>query len=53
MDSKSFASLSSGLLARKGYPSGLAFEVVRAALAADGGDGTEVPGLDVDPETLD
>jgi regulatory protein len=36
-----------GLLARKGYGSGLAFRVVREALEAEGGDGP-VPGYDLD-----
>lgn len=35
-----------GMLARKGYPGGLAFRVVREALAADGAD---AGGLDDDP----
>ena len=36
----------SGMLARKGYPSGLAFQVVREALLADGAEGAE----DLEPE---
>ncbi|RIQ29607.1 regulatory protein RecX [Jiangella rhizosphaerae] len=32
-----------GLLARKGYPPGLAFRVVREALEADGVDGMDLP----------
>ena len=30
-----------GMLARKGYPSGLAFQVVREALLADGAEGAD------------
>ena len=42
----------SGMLARQGYPSGLAFQVVREALLADGADGADpAAGLDdVEPE---
>ncbi len=36
-----------GLLARKGYPAGLAFRVVREELAAEG---TEVPEVDLDDD---
>ena len=43
-----------GLLARKGYPPGLAFRVIREALEADGAaggaDGLDADGLDADGE---
>jgi regulatory protein len=37
-----------GMLARKGYPAGLAFRLIREALEQEGSDGLDADGLDAD-----